>query len=62
MSIEQELKELMNKYSMNIKGISDYFDIPYKTVQKWCSGERKCPEYVINMMRIILDNNYKQNN
>ena len=42
------------KYSLNIKKISDRFDIPYRTVQNWCNGSRTCPGYIIKMMDEIL--------
>lgn len=45
---------LMTKYKMNIKQLSDRFDIPYRTVQNWASGQRECAEYIIKMMDEIL--------
>lgn len=42
------------KYSMNVKQISDRFDIPYRTVQNWNSHQRECPQYIIKMMDEML--------
>lgn len=54
------IKELMNKYGLTMKDISDRFNIPYRTIQNWCANsgnnKRKCPEYVIEMMDQILRN------
>jgi DNA-binding transcriptional regulator YiaG len=32
-----------------------YFNIPYRTVQSWELGDRKCPEYLLNLMRYKLE-------
>lgn len=51
------IKELMQKYGMSIKDISDRFDIPYRTVQNWCTdskSHRECPKYIVKMMDEIL--------
>lgn len=43
------------KYGMNIKQLSDKFNIPYRTIQKWNTGERSCPQYILEMMDRILE-------
>lgn len=48
------IKELIKKYNYSIKGISERFGIPYRTVQNWSSGQRDCAEYIIKMMDEIL--------
>ena len=42
------------KNNLTIKGISDRFEIPYRTVQNWANGQRECPVYIIKMMDEIL--------
>lgn len=49
-------KELKDSSGMNIKQFSDYFNIPYRTVQKWNSGERSCNDYLIDLMYYKLEN------
>lgn len=49
------IKELMQEYNLNIKGFSDYFEIPYRTVQKWANGERTPPEYLVKLMHYKLE-------
>jgi DNA-binding transcriptional regulator YiaG len=52
-------KELRQQSGMNIKQFSEYFNIPYKTVQKWNSGERSCHDYLIDLMHYKLKNEGK---
>lgn len=35
--------------------LSERFGIPYRTIQDWKSGKGKCPAYVLNMIKEILD-------
>ena len=51
------LADIKEKYNLSIKEVSEKFGIPYRTVQNWSDGSRKAPEYVLNMMDIILKNN-----
>ena len=39
---------------MNIKQLSDRFDVPYRTMQNWVNGVRTCPPYIPSMMLEIL--------
>lgn len=54
-----KFKELKEASGMNIKQFSEYFNIPYKTVQKWNSGERSCNDYLIDLMHYKLKNENK---
>lgn len=49
-----EFKELLERSSMNMKQFSEYFDIPYRTLQNWKSEERKCPDYVTKLIEYKL--------
>lgn len=51
-----EFKELRTKSKMNLKEYSQYFSIPYRTLQNWENKERKCPEYLLNLMKYKLEN------
>lgn len=48
-------KELREKSGMNMTEFAKYFGIPYRTVQNWEMGERKCPEYLLELMRYKLE-------
>lgn len=53
------VKELRTSHGMNIKEFSDYFNIPYRTVQNWDAGVRECPEYLLELMKYKLNNESK---
>lgn len=48
-------KTLFEQSGMNMKQFSDYFGIPYRTVQDWKSGARKCPDYLLNLMEYKIE-------
>ena len=39
---------------MNRREFSDYFGIPYRTIQEWELGNRKMPEYLYRLMEYRL--------
>ena len=49
-------KEIRLMSGMNQKQFSNYFNIPYRTIQGWELGERKCPDYLIDLMKYKIDN------
>ena len=56
--MEKELKdivrELRESTGMNRREFSEYFGIPYRTIQDWELGQRKLPEYVLRMMAYVI--------
>lgn len=50
-----DFKELLEKSGMNMKQFSDYFEIPYRTVQDWKSGARKCPDYLLSLIQYKIE-------
>ena len=44
MSRGKEVKELREKMGMNRREFSDYYGIPYRTVQDWEAEKRELPE------------------
>lgn len=50
-----EFKELLEKSNMNMKQFSEYFEIPYRTVQDWKNGARKCPLYLMKLIAYKLE-------
>jgi DNA-binding transcriptional regulator YiaG len=54
-------KQLREASGMNIKQFSDYFNIPYRTMQNWESERRQCPEYLLELMHYKLVNESKIN-
>lgn len=48
-------KELRQASGMTRTQFSKYFDIPYRTVQSWELEDRKCPEYLLKLMKYKLE-------
>lgn len=48
--------ELRKLSGMSLKGFSEYFGIPLRTVENWSAGVNKCPEYLLELMRYKLEN------
>ena len=48
-------KELRIASGMNKKQFSEYFGIPYRTVQNWELGEREYPRYLFDLMVYKLE-------
>ena len=51
MSRGKEEKELREKMVMNRREFSDYYGIPYRTVQDWEAEKREHPEYLLRLMK-----------
>ena len=47
-------KELLALSGMNLKQFSEYFNIPYGTVEKWNRGVRECTPYLLDLMEYKL--------
>ena len=50
MSAQEELIKLKEESGLGWKKFSDYYGIPYRTVQDWYMGKRRMPEYLIRLM------------
>lgn len=50
-----DFKTLRQSTGMSMKQFSEYFEIPYRTVQNWEAGINKCPEYLLKLMVFKLD-------
>ena len=53
-------KEIRKKSGMNLTQFAEHFEIPYRTVQNWESGTRKCPEYLLKLIEYKLNNENKK--
>lgn len=47
-------KELREASGMNKTRFAEYFGIPYRTVQDWELGNRKCNDYILALMEYKL--------
>ena len=48
------MKELRKKYGLTQKGLSEITGIPYRTIQNWEGGQRKCPPYILDLVAFKL--------
>lgn len=51
MGKREELIQLKEKSGMNWKQFSEYYEIPYRTIQDWEHGKREMPGYVLRLMQ-----------
>lgn len=50
----RSVKEIAAAAGMSQRKLAERFGIPYRTMENWCEGRRKCPDYVKMMMQEIL--------
>lgn len=48
------IKELRYKAGMTQAQFSEYFGIPKRTIENWEGNQRKCPQYVIDLIEYKL--------
>lgn len=47
--------ELRTATGMTQKAFAEYFGISKRAVEQWEGGQRKCPEYLLNLMIYKLE-------
>lgn len=62
MDSRERLIELRKSTGMNRREFSEYFGIPYRTVQDWELGNRQMPEYLLRLMvyKIKMEEVFKE--
>lgn len=51
-----EIREMPPYLGLNLKEFAVWYGIPYRTLQGWIAGERKCPPYVRELLeRAVLE-------
>lgn len=50
------IRELRNLSGMTQQAFADYFGISKRAVESWEGGQRKCPEYLLQLMEYKLRN------
>ena len=48
--LKDQLVELRKSTGMNRKQFTEYFGIPYRTLQDWELGNRRMPDYLFRLM------------
>lgn len=54
-----QIRQLISAANMTQKAFAEYFLIPLRTVENWCSGARSCPGYVVDLIKYKLKNEHK---
>lgn len=49
------IKEIREKHGLNKTQLAEISGIPYRTIQNWEAGIRKCPDYVERLLEFYLD-------
>jgi len=49
------IHDIATASGMTFRELARRFDIPYRTMENWSAGNRKCPEYVLKMMAKIIE-------
>ena len=44
------IKALREETGFNRREFSDYFNIPYRTIENWENGTNKCPDYLLELL------------
>lgn len=50
----KNVKEILQLFGLNIKQLSERFEIPYRTAQNWANGSAECSPYILKMMYALL--------
>lgn len=54
-----DVKELRQEMGLTQKAFGEFFGIPPRTIQNWEGGVRKCPDYVLELMRFKAEHTKK---
>ena len=50
-----EFTKIKERSGMTLPQLSEYFEIPHRTLVGWANGSRKCPEYLLKLMLYKLE-------
>ena len=53
------LRNIRKKYNLTQHQLADLTGIPFRTIQNWEGGQRKCPDYVHKLLLFYLANTLK---
>ena len=54
--IMNTIKDLRTATGMTQKAFADYFGMSKRAIESWEGGQRKCPEYLVDLIRYKLEN------
>lgn len=53
------IKELRTATGMSQRAFGEYFGIPCRSIENWEGGQRKCPSYLLELMKYKLEKENK---
>ena len=59
MAEQLTIRNLCREHSLTQRALAERFGIPLRTVEDWSTGKHKCPDYVVRMIRTILEHEEK---
>lgn len=51
------IREIWENSGLTQTELAKKLEIPIRTIEQWCTGKRKPPEYVIKMIEKLLQSN-----
>ena len=54
-----KIKDKRIKLGLTQQQLADLTGIPFRTIQNWKTGQRKCPEYVEKLLLFYLEHTNK---
>lgn len=54
------IRDARIRHGLTQTQLSNITGIPFRTIQNWEGGQRKCPEYVTKMILNLLDQKFNQ--
>ena len=55
-----KIKEKRLELKLTQSQLAELSGIPFRTIQNWENGQRKCPEYVEKLLLFYLENKIKK--
>lgn len=57
---KDQIKEIRQLSGLSQAKFSVKYGIPKRTIESWEMGERECPEYLINLLRRAVEEDFKK--
>ena len=57
--MEENIKAVREAHKLSRKQFTELLEIPYRTLQDWELGNRKCPDYIIKLIKFRLEHGEK---
>ena len=58
--MEENIKAVREAHNLSRKQFTELLEIPYRTLQDWELGNRKCPDYLIKLIKFRLEHGEKE--